>query len=382
MQLAVKASERERLFIVGSYQQFAGQAEKAVEAYSALLRLYPDDFWGRRNLIEESSREELPDLLASYADLRPNDFDMNLEAAVAIAAYGNLVRGRRYLDRARALMTPETSQLFPAEVTEAELFSVHDSWFNDDPKSGLAELDRLGQRFNSLDPVRRGIFAEHVGCCYLGFGKVKTAEGWFQKIDDENVAQNLLALAAYVAGDARHCREHAAKFRQQPGNEIGYYSGIALARVGPVPETRKFIEHYEKLVENIFVIHLKGELALSQGQVEEAIPLLRQATEDFRLRGIHELLISSDGLALALERHGQLQEALRVLDDASQERSLEFAWNSPYGVFWLRIQAHQAQLCRELGRIEEARTIESQLRRILAYADPDHPILLQLKQSS
>jgi len=94
MQLAAKASERERLFIVGSYQQFAGQAEKAVEAYSALLRLHPDDFWGRRNLIEESSREELPDLLAGYADLRPNDFRMNLDAAVAACNAGNRERCR------------------------------------------------------------------------------------------------------------------------------------------------------------------------------------------------------------------------------------------------------------------------------------------------
>jgi hypothetical protein len=61
---------------------------------------------------------------------------------------------------------------------------------------------------------------------------------------------------------------------------------------------------------------------------------------------------------------------------------LEFAWESPFGVFWLRIQAHLAQLYRQTGRTEEARKIEGQLRKILAYADSDHPILLQLRRSS
>ena len=382
MRLATKASEHERLFILGSYQEFAGRAEKAVEAYSALLRLHPEDFWSRHNLIYLSSREELPSLLASYADLRPNDLRLNGEAAVALAASGDLASGRRYLGRARGLITRETSELLPAEQTEVELFPVHDSWLNDDPKSGLEELSRLGQRFNSLSPVRRQIFARHAGLSYLGFGQVKTAEEWFQKIDDEAEAQDLFALAAYVAGDEVRCREYAAKFRQRPGGEVGYHSGIALARVGPVPEPQKFINHYEKRVENIVLIHLKGEVALSQGNIEEAIHLLTQATDDFRSGGNQELLISSDGLALALERHGQPQEALRVLEDASQERFLEFAWNSPFGVFWLRIQAHLAKLYRELGRTQEASNIEHQLRRVLAYADPDHPILLQLKQAS
>ena len=127
---------------------------------------------------------------------------------------------------------------------------------------------------------------------------------------------------------------------------------------------------------------IQGELALSQGRIEEAIQRLQQATESFRRGGNHSLLISSDGLALAFERRGEPLEAIRVLEAASQERLLELAWDAQYGVFWLRIQAHMARLYRQLRRSEDARKIENQLRRILAYADADHPIRVQISQSS
>ena len=384
IQLSVEASERERFFILGSNYQFASQDEKAVEAYAALAHLYPDDFWGRRNLIYVSSREELPGLMMSYADLRPNDFKMNEEAALALAGSGDFFQARHYLDRARTVMTPETGTLFPGEEIEFKLFPVHEAWLKDDPKSGLEELSRLGQSFDSLDPVRRRLFAEHAGLCYLGFGRVKTAAEWFQKIDDEPTAHDLLALAAYVRGDESLVREHAAKFRTHPGSgrKVGYSSGVALARTGSVPEPQEFIQHYANLLENIFVVHLRGELALSRGQVVEAIRLLQQATDDFHHGGNHSFLISSDALALALERHAEPLEALRVLEAASPERLRELAWDAQYGVFWLRIEAHLAQLYRQTGRTDDARKIENQLRKILAYADTDHPIVSQLKHSS
>ncbi|MCZ6769693.1 MAG: hypothetical protein O7D93_10640 [Acidobacteria bacterium] len=48
---------------------------------------------------------------------------------------------------------------------------------------------------------------------------------------------------------------------------------------------------------------------------------------------------------------------------------------------WLRIRAALASLYRETGRNKEAREIEEDLRKHLAYADPDHPILRQLERT-
>ena len=178
--LSGKGSERERLFILGSFHQFAGRDEKAVEAYSALARLYPDDFWGRNNLVYICSREQFPGLMMGYADLRPNDFRMNVEAVGAAAGSGDFVNARRYLDRARALITPETMRCFQARRRSLNCFpsTRHGSKTILSP---ALRLSRLGQTFELLDPIRQEIFAQRAGLCYLGFGKVKTAEAWFQK---------------------------------------------------------------------------------------------------------------------------------------------------------------------------------------------------------
>ncbi|MCH8321422.1 MAG: hypothetical protein IH790_10780, partial [Acidobacteria bacterium] len=51
------------------------------------------------------------------------------------------------------------------------------------------------------------------------------------------------------------------------------------------------------------------------------------------------------------------------------------------GPLWLKLQAQLAQLYREMGQDEDARKIEDELRRLLALADSDHPILRQLDRT-
>ena len=45
----------------------------------------------------------------------------------------------------------------------------------------------------------------------------------------------------------------------------------------------------------------------------------------------------------------------------------------------MRIEWRRSELYRKIGRDEEAREIEAELLKLLAYADPDHPILRQLR---
>ena len=225
--------------------------------------------------------------------------------------------------------------------------------------------------------------------------KGQTARRQFQKISEKAVTHNLLALAAYAAGDDKRCREEGTNFRQHPAGAhfMGYSSGIALARLGPVAEPVEFLEHYEKLgidpgLQEHILTHIKGELALSQGRTAEAARLLQEAVDNFRNDEIYYFLPASDGLALAFEQSGRPDRALPVLEEGFRRRFLEFPsddpyeWDNPYVVFSLRIQARLALVYRQVGRIEDARKLENQLRRILAYADPDHPIVLQLKRLS
>ena len=48
---------------------------------------------------------------------------------------------------------------------------------------------------------------------------------------------------------------------------------------------------------------------------------------------------------------------------------------------WMKTQLRLARLYRKVGREQEAQKIEAELLRLLAYADPDHPILVELQRS-
>ncbi len=87
-------------------------------------------------------------------------------------------------------------------------------------------------------------------------------------------------------------------------------------------------------------------------------------------------------LAEAWREQDQLELTMRVLEQASRKKALLFA---PIGgenpARWLRIRLMLAKTYREMGRDEDAGKVEAELRRLLALADRDHPILRQLERT-
>ena len=87
--------------------------------------------------------------------------------------------------------------------------------------------------------------------------------------------------------------------------------------------------------------------------------------------------MTSESLANAYEQEGDLQKAIEVLEAAAQSRMGDFSLRgAPH---WMRTQLRLAELYRKVGRDQEAITIENKLRKLLAYADSDHPILRKLQ---
>ena len=86
--------------------------------------------------------------------------------------------------------------------------------------------------------------------------------------------------------------------------------------------------------------------------------------------------------ASAWEQLENLPAAVRVLEQSSAARTLTWGKRGSVGMWWLRNQWRLAQLYRKLNRVDDAREIESELLALLAYADADHPMLLDLQQRS
>ncbi len=153
----------------------------------------------------------------------------------------------------------------------------------------------------------------------------------------------------------------------------------------------------------------RGALAVSLGNRTEGMRMLEEALSSFRSTEMLEQLVEAAGdtrnreaivmeaqkdsaaayfmgsevLAEAWRAQGDLGKAAQVLEGAADKKVLLLAdQSSPLtGALWVRVQGQLAQLYREMGRDEDARKIEEKLRRSLALADPDHPILRQLDRT-
>ena len=51
-----------------------------------------------------------------------------------------------------------------------------------------------------------------------------------------------------------------------------------------------------------------------------------------------------------------------------------------FASLWMRTELQLADLYREMGRVPEAETVEDELRKMLIYADADHPIVRELQK--
>ena len=110
MELSATVSERERYFIRASYYMLHSQPEAAIPILEALVRVYPDHYFGNTNLANAYSNArrnaEARTAMARLADLRPNDYDANARAAFALIHF-DVDLASKYAQRARMLAAAE-----------------------------------------------------------------------------------------------------------------------------------------------------------------------------------------------------------------------------------------------------------------------------------
>ena len=404
--LAARVSERERYFILGSYHSMLGLAaqaaldqdlatieyEQAVTVYEALLQLYPDDYWGTNNLAtlyrvysplgrtEEGLRYQM-----RLADLRPKDFQSNFFAAQRIVQSGtDTTEAQPYLQRARALASSEGEQS-AWMVAWLTLLPVWEHWLAGDPGQALAELERATQTVSFRSRRARDQWIVQAGDAYLNLGALQAAEEMYRQFSSEDARRRGLAEVAWARGDLQAATQQLGqgkgRFRAMVWPRFGDSTWALefLANPGSGPTWR--LEEADKLV--------RGQVALTRGETVTAITLLEESlVARHRRMGRSQdsplvFFLGSESLARAWEQHGDVEEARRVLEDASAARRRIYLGHVfPKGMYWLRIEAARARLARKLGRQEEAARIEAELLKLLAHADPDHVILRELKRLS
>jgi tetratricopeptide (TPR) repeat protein len=377
--MAHSASERERLFITGSYYASRDDGEesftKAVTAYEELLRHYPDDLWALNNLsvlYEMWGRTEKSLRLGMrIADLRPEMIPSRVYGLAVHSDDATLDRIAAGCDR-------------PSNLHSCQLvFMVRDArpiWQllrKGDTDQAFRVAQTLSDRASQAYPKATEVPSLILSDFYMDTGMLQADE----KLAAKNLRGNDNAYAwfadaiiiAHHRGDRAAERQALTPYLKYPP-DAGMYAP-EYVESGRLEDLRGVLRKLQKRQGQAGVYWVSGIVELAEGDFASSIDNLRRAKDANEPGGF----TAADQLATALEHAGRIDEAVDALRGCQsklvgQSDSDAVSWDNLDGRW------HLARLYRQAGHLAEAEAEESALRAQLKLADPDHDIARALKQ--
>jgi serine/threonine-protein kinase len=392
MSLADTTTERERGFIRGSYYEMHGEREKAIAAYEELLAVYPDHDWAANNIChlydwqqDPKESEKTVEIEARVADSRPNDLWWSAQAAMtALFFRPDPAREARFIGRASNLLLEDPEGSFPAEVGDFIVLQPFTaSWIVGEVEAANREIDRIGSGLDTWDATGRELVARGAAIAYMTLGRLEAAAQVSRRIGDSGLRNAILAQVAFCRGDEV---DLAARLKAGAGSQpIGLADPFLFlqARAGITADAERILKErgdrppIPGTLGNLGGPALRGEIAVAEGRFAEAIREMQKEWEtDSKVMVVPPSFhLSRESLATLLERQGDLAHAIQVLENRTERCT---AAGSGSGPFWLRNRLQLAQLYRRAGRVNDARAVEAELSSLLSFADPDHPIKVEL----
>jgi serine/threonine-protein kinase len=405
VELAGQTSDVERYFIEASYHDLASRSNapsstnfdvqrlrRAVALYEALMRIKPDHYWGVGNLAGAYSRlkqePEASKWLVRKAEIRSTSVRANLDAAEHFRLLGNVSNALLYCRRARGLGLPANA---PALRTEFERCEAIEDWM-------AYRVPRVLDRAVALERSALPKALSASVSMYVGLGRFDDAERvgpsspyvmWWARVwlgDPRALAHRKQQVAgvpvertfaitdpglfpflvsSYVReGDLERARQVAA-------------TATALtAAHKPVRTTNDDIPQFLP-PDDLF--QYEGAIAVLDGRLEDAARALRSAKEAGAW-GV-ELLRLASLLAGGWQAKGDPQRAIKVLEAATVRSEFVAAVVDSRGgvAYWIALRNELAELYYAKNRLIEAKAVDGELLKLLAVADPHHPVLLKLR---
>jgi tetratricopeptide (TPR) repeat protein len=282
--------------------------------------------------------------------------------------------------------TPDIEYAF--HVAWNALFPAHRAWLADRPADALAILSRViaspprgTERTNTLFRQLNGMA--------LTLGRLGDADRIAAQAVDSIDASSApdptdrddLALAVLVyRGDRPRIKE---LLRQK------YSTPSSARRVLWLPISNDLFFNQLSLVATAShsVIYdserefAQARLDLASGHIDEAIRKLSSVSIRRGERGISRLMCISVFTADAWLLKGQIEPAIKALEESTRERAAT-TFGASSAALWMHTRARLADLYRKAGRVTEAEASEEHLRRLLAVADDDHPLKMRLARTA
>ncbi len=396
--LAAEATERERYFILGTYHQLTGDYDAAIETLYKLLEVNPADRYAASDLATHllyvGRWRESAAFGRRAADLRPNDFRSNEVAARSlIAGAGDPAAAALYGRRAAAAATPEVVRTHPWAVAWTSFLPAFERWSSGDIAGAAEHVDRVVSTVRGRAGAERYAYAETALNWQLTLGRLRSARELFELMRDDGhgLKRETAPQRGLLEGRRPGLREYMQQvgygaFQLLPTRTANELAPAALAGPFTMMAAQRIAGGFERALEperryhsgfRAMLILLRAEIAREGGRRKEAIVLFQNGLPALRESGRPAFYYGSISLAELLERGGDVEGAARVLEQAAQQQARAY-WREPSTAVWPELYWDRVRLLRRAGRVAEAAAVEASLRKLLAHADPDHPILLAL----
>jgi hypothetical protein len=382
---AAKVTDRvslsERYFINGTRHFFTGDVSLAATDFQALFEIEPDHLLGVQAMLDLCLDSQPATNCASawiqLAELRPDHFESNLEAAWALAADGaDKSLAAEFADRSRQLLQQSHVAVAPASAARALMFPVISAWTEGNLQEAIQQSKILQESLTALRPATKNAVVRNLIAMSLSLGKLEEARGLIEQIDDAAERHELRAVVMFASGEKKGLKGHLASGK----NYEEQFTALLLSMAG-FPEQALAL-HDQLLASGMNTAQgavVRAIIALGDGRPEFAKTELQSVVDKLAAEDQAYYFVGPDMLAKILETEGDLVGALSMLETTSSRR-VEAAYNNS-ALFWMMCQRQLAKLYREAGRELEAIRIENNLRELLILADDDFPLAQSLKEA-
>ena len=404
--LAAGLTDVERHFIDGSVHDLRGlgtrdettraqEFDRATVQYEMVLREQPNHYWAAGNasrIYQAMERTDaLTGMLERLADMRPNAFDLNARAALAIFGRGDSAGAAPYATKALAALLAASGtrdarlDIDPTYAAFVEMFPAYSAWQHGDVAGATSAVDHATRLLAARDLPEQTALAARAAEMDATLGRLLRAREVAQLIPDATVRDRTRIHFLWLSGDLQGVTEaiHALRGPKPTFDAIA----SMMTEAGMTRQARELLNTSRvNMLKNGVANDAGGERYLNAFEVRLAFNEHRYSDaaafgERFMSglpqgpRPMNEM-ITAGSLADALKQLGALPRAIAVLETFTTYRP---DLNGE-GYVWLRLRLQLSQLYRLAGRSGEAHLVEHELLKLLSRADPDFSLLRQLDQ--